>query len=832
MLRLRRLPVQKTVRLFAVAIASVLLFLFTGCGGHKPSGSSPFPGKIFLTPETSASMQLGSTLTFTANAQNSNGSNVTTTFTYQSSDTTILNMAPGGVACAGVWDPDFVTCTPQNYGLVQVTATALGTTSVPTLVYVHPPIDNVQISAVCPANGIPPACPGPQSIPLACISEPTQTKFPSCTPGQSMTQAPPCLSANQSMTLQANAFSKGLDITASVGPFTWAETSSSAITVVPFVTDNNTNVPTNQATITPAAPGFTAVYASASNVSSQPYYAETCPVQCVGLSLGDIGSGQTSFAANKSTSETAVATAVDVQGCVVPNPTLTWTSSQPAAVTAGSSSTGCATGTTCTLTTTQPGSGSVSASCIPPTCNIGFPQSVAGLPPNNLVQPVPVYPATAISGLVSGAASSTSVLATSLDCATNFYCGVHLYDISTASNVSGNPTELPAPPNSMLFDPAGDKAYMGGNFGAVIVAPANIGTANNPFTVLGSVTGTVLAVSENGNNAIFSDVVHTPNQVYVINSSTAAITTLNISGATAAAFSPDGLKAFIIGPAGPSCNLSPPAPACLYVYSPIQALQTLPLAAPATGITFSSSGAFAFINGGSTTSSLSVYNTCDNSNNPLVITFPAAPLFLNDLPPGNPPQPVASAAVNPACDPQTAHGALNCAGLDVLVGLDNTGLDLVALNTWQPAVTQSCPQTIAVASNPTTLAPLVLRFDLGQGTFHPINFFMSPDGSTAYIVTSDRSDILVYDFNTNSTSGIPLVSATGSPVSAVTASMTVDGTLIYVACSDGELHEVSTTIGTDLMQIPFPNLPDVTNPFCSTGATTIACNLDVVGVKP
>jgi trimeric autotransporter adhesin len=799
-------------------VVGFLFSLLGACGGHKSSGTSPFPGRIILTPGTSASLQLGGTLTFTASAQNSSGTSVTTTFTFQSSDTNILNLAPNGVACAGVWDASFVNCTPQNYGPVQVTASALGATSVPTIVYVHPPVDNVQISFICPPTPAAPACPGPQTLPLACISDPPATQFPACSSSQPNPQPPPCLSANQSMTLQANAFSKGVDVTTSVGPFAWSETSSSVIAVVPLITDTNTNIATNQATVTPNAPGFTAIYATASNVSSQPYYAETCPVQCVALELGNIGSGNTSFAVNKGTNETAVATAVDVQGCVVPKPPLTWTSTQPAAVTAGGGNVaGCAAGTACALTDKQPGAASVTASCIPPTCNIGFPQSVAGLPPGNLIQPVPVYPVTAISGLVSGAPASTTVLSTSLDCATNLYCNAYAYNVSTTTNVSGNPLQLPAPPNSLLFDPAGDKAYVGGNYGAVVVTPSSIGGMSSPFSDLSSVTGKVLAVSSSGNLAVFSDTMDTPNQVYVTNTSTSAsgsVTALSISGATAAAFSPDGLKAFIIGTAGPNCSTS--APDCLFIYSPIQALQTIVLTAPATGVTFSATGAFAFINGGSAGSTIGIYNTCNNglSNAPNIGTLPATPLFLYDLPAGNPPPPVTNAVSTPQGLPL---------GLDVLIGLDTTGVDLVATTDAQTGNSLPCPLSIATVYGPQ-------HFDLGQGTFHPIAFFVSPDASTVYVVASDRSDILVYNFNTNTTSGIALISATGSPVSPVAATITVDGTLIYVAASDGELHEVSTTLGTDLMQIPFPNLPDVTNPFCSSGSTTVACNLNYVGV--
>ena len=170
---------------------------------------------------------------------------------------------------------------------------------------------------------------------------------------------------------------------------------------------------------------------------------------------------------------------------------------------------------------------------------------------------------TAISGLVTPAASSGSaapafnVLATSLDCAANAFCTAFLYDISTAKDAAGNAIQLPAPPNSLIFDPAGDKAYMGSQYGAALVAAPNLGTTTGAFTALpaaatptGRVTGKALATSHDGNVAIFSDTISIPNQVYVVNTASASgpsTTALNISAATTAAFSPDGLKAFISG---------------------------------------------------------------------------------------------------------------------------------------------------------------------------------------------------------------------------------------------------------------------------------------------
>jgi len=727
-------------------------------------------------------VQAGNIISFSASAQNVSNSAISASFTYQSSNTTILNITSNGVACAGKWDAQFVTCTPGASGVAQVTASALGATSAPTLIFVHPPIDNIQISQVVAVNPPPPACPGQQIVPAACAVPFTANNS--------------CLSSNQQMTLQATAYSKGVDITGVVGPFTWSPSSPTVFKVTP-VTSSSANVPTNQAVVAPGAPGLTPIFATASGVSSLPYYAETCPVRCIALELGNSGSqnsGQTSFAAARGTSQPVTATAVDIQGCVVPKAPLTWSSSQPASI---SAPTVC-TAATCSLSASQPGSGSVTASCTPPTCNIGFPLNIAGF-----VQPLPVYPVTPISGVVNGTIASTSVLVTSKDCSTDFFCSVALYDISTSNNLAGNPIPFPEPPNSVLFDAAGDKAYAGSAFGAMRITVANLGSSSaGPFSTFTTARGKVLAVSENGNLAVLSDTQSTPNQVYVVSaasSSSAAVTPLNISGANAAAFSPDGLKAFIIGckaGAGQCLNGGD----TLYVFSTLQALQTIPLstsAVSATWVAFSSNGAFAFISEASGSgSSVAIYNTCNNapstdgSSAVQTISLPSQPSFVKVLPDG-------------------IH----------IIALDNTGLDYITTTVTAAASQTLCPQFISASSQ---------RIPLGQGTYNPINFFVSPDGTLAYIVASDRSSVLVYEFNTNSVSGIALAN-NASPVSA---DFTVDGTLIYVAGSDGMLHEVSTTSATDLLQISFTIPSRFSTPFCSLDPTSGPCNLDVVAVKP
>jgi hypothetical protein len=758
-------------------------------------------------------MQSGTTLALSAAATNGSNSGLRPTFTFSispSSPSGVLDIAPNGFACAGTWKNAYTSCTPTNTGMVEVTASALGATSAPTLIFVHAPIDNIQVSVVPPVNSPPPACPNQQALPPAC-------RLP-----LNANAANYCLSQNQIETLQANAFSQGVDITASVGTFTWTQGNAGVGTITPIV-NSTFNVATNQATVSPGTPGQTQVIASASGAYSQPFNFETCPVQCIALQLGQNGqyTDQTSFVVGKGTTETITATAVDVQGCAVPKPPLTWISSQPASLTTGGTSTACAAGTTCSVTTPQPGAAAITASCTPPTCNVGFPLNPANLPAPYV--PQPVYPVTAISGLVTGSPAATSVLATSQDCYSDILCEVSLYSVSTTTNLPGAAIGLPTPPNSLMFDPAGDKAFMGSQFGAVVISTGNLGSSNNPFTALpapgttlGRVTGKLLAVSHNGGMAIFSDTVSTPNQVYVVTSLLSSATAeLNINGATAATFSPDGLKAFILGDGGNT----------LYIYSTLQYLQApISLGTPSSSIVFNSTGSFALLSGGtpagSPAGSLAIYNTCDNSSvtlTPPPPSLPGPPLLLKMVPAGEIPL---NNAFGGAFIPP-----LETAGLDFFFGVDNTGIDIIATNSSQDtSFATLCPQKVTIAQTAASAPFSPFHININQGTFHPTNFFLSPDATHAYIVTSDQG-VLVYDFSTQSVSRIQLI----NDATPVAADMTVDGTLLYVAGSDGLLHQLNTALEVDLYQTSFVPLPNSPNNFCFTGSD---CTLDIVAVKP
>jgi hypothetical protein len=173
-------------------------------------------------------------------------------------------------------------------------------------------------------------------------------------------------------------------------------------------------------------------------------------------------------------------------------------------------------------------------------------------------------------------------------------------------------------------------------------------------------------------------------------------------------------------------------------------------------------------------------------------------------------------------------------GLDFFFGLDNTGIDIIATNSSllplplpTPPLTLStlCPRVVALAKPSTNpISTFTIHITIGAGTFHPINFFLSPDATQAYIVTTDLG-VLVYSFNTGAVSRIPLV----NDATPQAADIAADGSLIYVAGSDGLLHELNASTALDQNQTSFSPLPNSNNAFCFTGNN---CTLNLVAVKP
>ena len=338
---------------------------------------------------------------------------------------------------------------------------------------------------------------------------------------------------------------------------------------------------------------------------------------------------------------------------------------------------------------------------------------------------------------------------------------------------------------------------MGTDFGFLGTKGLMVVTAGTPPSIaeFKGVTGKVLTVSPDGKKVILSDTLSTPNEVFVFDATSKTSITLPIAGATAADFSPDSLKAYIL------------AGSTLYVYSTLEALKTIPLGAPATEVSFLPEGGFAYVAGGAASSITAWKNCTDTQEAGQTVATPATPVFIKAL------------------SKSLTVGGTNFDGS--VLAVDSPGIDLFGANTSVPVpATGSCPLDLTNSTlNITTSSPAF--FNLGQGSFAPKQLVVSQDGTRAYILASNIGSVMVFNVINQTSSAIPLA---GDAI-PIQASLTADGTRLYVAAADGEVHVLDTQTASDIVQISFPT--DVTNlqaGFCV--GTTFICTADLIAVKP
>jgi hypothetical protein len=612
----------------------------------------------------------------------------------------------------------------------------MGVSSPPTTVYVHQHIQSIQVS---PAPVPPP---------------PTT----------------PCISKDATENFQATAFTIGaggqqVDITSTVGPFTWAQTNATVV----GLNSTLTNLPQNQAQATAKDPGTAQIYASAGNVNGIPLDFISCPVNSISLTVA--GSNTTSFSTTAGTGKTITATVTDILGNIITGVPLTWSSSNFAIGAVSSSG-------TVTMSSAQAGGVSVTASCTPPTCNIG------------ILPPLPIYPLQAISGTstrTSTTAPTQTVLVSTTGCSAPNAgnCATILTQV-TVPGTTQHAVVLPATPNSLVFSKLGTLAFMGtdsGQFGTKGLMIVNTsGTTPTVFQNT-SVVGKVLAVSGNGTSGtettkvVVADNLSTPNQVYIYDSMSNTRVALSITGATAADFSPDGLKAFI---AAHDPNTGSDT---LYIYSTLEALKTMPLSGITNDLQFHPTGSFGYLAGGAP-NAITAYRTCDNALADTVNTpgTPSAIRFLNDG--------------------------------STILALDPPNVDIIGVTL---TATASGCQPLASDS--------VLRsVNLGQGVFTPSQFILSSDDSKAYVITQTSGNIPIFNVGSETTSGISLL----GNATPVRADLSPDGSMLFVTGTDDSLHVIDTVAGGDLQQIPF--LPPSGN-LC-TNNVSFTCTPDLIAVKP
>ena len=713
-----------------------LIFALAGCGTNAArTVNFPAPASISLSPASTASMDVGSILGFAATPRNSINRTIATPVSFESSNTAVLTIASNGLACAGTWNslstPQI--CTPGPVGTAQVTATAQGISSPPTTVYVHQHIENITITPI---------------------------------PGQTPPNSQNCFSKTQIVNYQASAFTRGgtglIDITPTVGLFSWQALTANVVTLnVATLAKPISGLLPGQMQATANVPGTSPLIASVSGVNSVPLSFNTCAVQSVQLTV-DNNAQINQIVLIKGAGKTVGATVTDVAGIPITGVPLTWSSSNPASVTVSSSG---------AVSTPGVGGASVIASCTPPTCNTG------------LTPLTPIYPETALQVVVTPPANSTTpvsstLFASSTGCGVLEGCVTILVPIAIPANTVGNAVGLPATPNSLLFDRQGRNAYLGtnmGEFGTKGLMVVSTSVSENK-----SAPGNVLAISPDGSRVIVSDTAETPNQVFIV-SSTGATVALNIAGATAAAFSPDNLKAFIV------------AGQTLYIYSALEPLRSVSLAAPATDVASLASGLAGYV---VDSNGVAFSPTCDAGSATLGGTVAVSgATMIRPLP----------NALNSTTPPPS--------GNEMLV-LAPPNADIVTATVSGSPVLGSpgCPDPRGFVTISNSVTSSVA---FGQGNFTAKQLIVSPDGRRAYLLANELGSVLVYNIFDQTPSAFGLL----NNATPLALGLSPDGSNLYVGASDGEIHVIDTQTDTDLTQISLPTT--VANPlgeFC-TGVT-------------
>jgi hypothetical protein len=805
---------------FLFILTLTFVSALTGCLGtsSKPSGSLAV-SSVSLTPASNVSIDVGSNQVFTATGKNSTGGTVVgVQIQYVVSVPQGVTTPPpiqltnSGNACAGTWDASGAICSPGTSGVALVSAVINGISSPPTTVYVHNHVDSIQII---------------------------------------QTQTPPpqydCFSQGQTWQFRGIAYSGTDDISDTVGPLTWSSSNPSVVTMTPLVTGQPT-VPVFSVQSTAKTPGITQLVASVSGTSSAPFPYTTCLVKAIYLQINGQGLAGNSIIVNNGASVTVTATAIDTLYGVandkpLANPPLTWSTTDPE-VAAFATLTN-TTGTNNATARNNLGGTTITASCTPPSCNVGLPgvTPATGTPSSAVVPSLPIYASDGVlpNGTIGYGAiavdvtlSSTSTTpaysawAATTDCANVTGCTSAAFAVSPGLNPVGAIVSLPRTPNSMMFNHvASPRLYIGTNQGLMYVSTSGsspsatlISGAAAPCNV--TLCGQVLTISNDGNFVVVSDTISTPNQVYIYDGNTNAAAPpvdLIIPGesATAAAFSPDQLKLFILTNTGK-----------LYVYSTVDTLNSIPIATSVTDVKFSADGSFAYVAGAPAADAVSAYSTCAL---PTMATKQISSVTASNAPFEIFPSPIVTA------DSQGLTQSI--------VALEPPNVEVLTASQFTPNALGYNDFTC----NPPTIASFTKgsSYGLGTTTLTPLYAELVGDGTKLVIVGENIPAVLIFNVSNGTTSSIPLSRQGFGSSIPLSAGASTDGSQVFVAacdqyddsttpptCSVGSIHIVNTESQVDYQQVPYVNASDNNDRnMCNNGGNPVAqCLPNLVAIKP
>jgi len=795
------------------------LLALTGCLGKSSSNANSIGVQsVTLSPSSNFSMDIGTSQVFSATAKNADGGTllgIDIQYIVESATQNTsapISMASNGNACAGTWDASVAICSPGTPGIALIRAVANGVSSATTTVYVHQHIDSIQIKQA--------------------ESQPPQYD---------------CFSQGQSWQYEGTAFSNNIDITNTVGPLSWTFNNSQVVTLTPLTTGTFPNQQLNQVQAVAKSPGITNIFAEVSGTTSAPYPFTTCLVQAVYLQIGGQGQAGNSVTVNNGSAVSITAIAVDSLCGVANNvpltsPPLTWSTTDPEvaafATTTNTSSTNSATARN------NLGGATLTASCTPPSCNIGvlpstpvYASNYDQTLPNQKCRPLSLskgYSAISVDVNSTSPPPTYTVWAATTDCDNQPGCSSAMFSVAPGLTPIGSILSLPRTPNSLLFNhQATSRAYLGSNQGLMFVdvntaSPTVSLVSQSPTPCNISLCGKVLTISNDGKLVVVSDTISSPSQVYIYTagSSTPPVD-LTIPGqtATAAAFSPDQLKIFILTDTGN-----------MYVYSTLDALDSVPIATSVTDVKFAADGSLAYV-AGNPTNAVSAFSTCGVPNEASVdigsVMTSSTPLAIFPSP----------AIPLPVLDNNLLWTSQNLLALEPPSGSNNnTSIEFLTAEFAQSPLLDGHFTCNPPMLNSFTKGP---SFSLGQGNLTPVYSQLVADGTQMIVVARHINAVLLFNVADGSTTSVPLV-GNADPLSA---DASTDGSQVYVAscdqygtdgvtCAAGSIHIVCTSSCTtgqgDYQQVPYINMSDANdmNMCNSQGGTAPLCLPNLVAIKP
>jgi len=408
-----------------------------------------------------------------------------------------------------------------------------------------------------------------------------------------------------------------------------------------------------------------------------------------------------------------------------------------------------------TVTAKSPGGAGLQAVCAPPACGTGIN--------------TPVY-SNVFNITVNGTSPSTTVYAaSSFPVPTGQIMPLVPIDTSKSPPVAGNAIALPGVPNSIVFDHAGDKAFIGTNEGlATLDATANTVTLSAPIAV-----GKVLAVSPDGTQVIVSNAANDPatgtpiepnsanQRVWVFNSSVNTLTTFLATGAVAATYDNDGFRAYIV-----SNNNT----GNFYVFSPSLTFLTTNFGdtSNSTGAATLASGPFAYVV--NSAGGLRTISTCNN----------------------------AVLAVSPPTNTANLQFVAAPSNQDQIFAMDTSGVDVETVTVTpltpplaSPFTAANCTANVSYSNH---------FFDFGIGAFTANQMIVASNSSHVAVLPHGHGAVLTLV----PTQGIGVATlAGGASTEPVAGGMTLDGSTLWVGVAGSNtVDRINMLDNQDEIQVP------------------------------